>query len=433
MYGVTVGQSHSRAPWYLDEQAAVPPLLEALKWGSLRASKSLSMHAGMHALHASGGGGVGGGGGSGGGGGGGGGGAGHGPGCSHCNGISSELRAPPHTLRPSGHDFAGAAEGEVGDDAIYSSGSDMGAAELPMRRPYSGAASVPLSRSADGGCCPLSGAVRFAHSPDAPSAAPPARRPVRAVWWRRSAEEEERRARRRAEGSRRRERAQPDGSGSDGDGGRDGGGGGGGGWGGGGGGGGGGARAYGAWRPPRTPGPDPAGSKLPARLRDAGLLQLHPELQPEAAEPSGSRDASPPLTTRRRTVASGGCPYKQDARASVLAGTGEINSGTADPMADGRKGLAERGGDGGGDARVSEHAGALLAAAALSWLIASALRGRQRVGGSRLGLLRRGGRARALVLVLLAAAVGALSRSQRAVARLRQLEQLSRPEARPRA
>ena len=102
-------------------------------------------------------------------------------------------------------------------------------------------------------------------------------------------------------------------------------------------------------------------------------------------------------------------------------------------MADGRKGLGERGGDGGGDARVSEHAGALLAATALSWLIASALRGRQRPGlvrGSRLGLLLRGGRARALALVLLAAAVGALSRSQRAMARLRQLEELSRPEAR---
>ena len=117
----------------------------------------------------------------------------------------------------------------------------------------------------------------------------------------------------------------------------------------------------------------------------------------------------------------------------MLAGTGEMNGGTADPMADGRKGLGERGGDGGGDARVSEHAGALLAAAALSWLIASALRGRQRPGlvrGSRLGLLLRGGRARALALVLLAAAVGALSRSQRAMARLRQLEELSRPEAR---
>ena len=80
-----------------------------------------------------------------------------------------------------------------------------------------------------------------------------------------------------------------------------------------------------------------------------------------------------------------------------------------------------------------QHAGALLAAAALSWLIASALRGPQRPGlvrGSRLGLLLRGGRARALALVLLAAAVGALSRSQRAMARLRQLEELSRPEAR---
>ena len=53
------------ASWYLDEQAGVPPLLEALKWGSLRASKSLSMHAGMHALLASGGGGGGGGGGAG--------------------------------------------------------------------------------------------------------------------------------------------------------------------------------------------------------------------------------------------------------------------------------------------------------------------------------------------------------------------------------
>lgn len=175
--------------------------------------------------------------------------------------------------------------------------------------------------------------------------------------------------------------------------------------------------------------------------RDDPLTCLLAELQPEEGLDEAESDGQAPAAATRRTVASGGCPYKQDASASVLAGSGE-------PTADGRNGhhrnrrsdgrnCGRNGdrsggcGDGRGDGRAPEGdrrlvpgAGVLLTAAALAWLIVSALRRRHR--------LLRGGRARVLALVLLAAAVGALTRSQRAVARLRQLEELSRPEVRMR-
>ena len=49
-YPCTVGRKPSRAPFFVDDQHAVAGLLDALKWASLRATKSASVEAGLSNL-----------------------------------------------------------------------------------------------------------------------------------------------------------------------------------------------------------------------------------------------------------------------------------------------------------------------------------------------------------------------------------------------